>query len=108
MLKFAPYESDVASLNEVGDMAMYESDVTKFVRDLLEKQPELKELQRKNRATWWDKQLDFDQLKRNDASAAPKAPYAYFPLPEPSVSEPTSADTAAPTATPTAPPAPTK
>lgn len=68
-------------------MAMYESDVTKFVRDLLEKQPELKELQRKNRATWWDKQLDFDQLKRNEVSAAPKAPYAYFPLPEPAQSD---------------------
>jgi Protein of unknown function (DUF3460) len=64
-------------------MAMYESDVTRFVREMLEKQPELKELQRKNRATWWDKTLDRDQLKRNEASEAPKAPYAYFPLPEP-------------------------
>jgi hypothetical protein len=63
-------------------MAMYESDVTKFVRDLLEQQPELKELQRKNRATWWDKILDRDQLKRNEQSEAPKAPYAYFPLPK--------------------------
>lgn len=63
-------------------MAMYESEVTKFVRDLLDREPGLKELQQKNRATWWDRKLDFDQLKRNDASAAPKAPYAYFPLPE--------------------------
>jgi Protein of unknown function (DUF3460) len=62
-------------------MAMYESDVTKFVRDLLDKQPDLKELQKNNRATWWDKTLDRDQLARNLASEAPKAPYAYFPLP---------------------------
>ena len=62
-------------------MAMYESDVTKFIRELFDKQPELKDLQMKNRATWWDRQPDFDQIKRNDASEAPKAPYAYFPLP---------------------------
>ena len=63
------------------DMAMYESEITKFVREMLDKQPALKELQKHNRATWWDKQLDADQLKRNDASEAPQAPYAYFPLP---------------------------
>jgi hypothetical protein len=63
-------------------MAMYESDVTKLVRELLEKNPELKELQRKNRATWWDKKLDADELKRYAESEAPKAPYAYFPLPK--------------------------
>jgi hypothetical protein len=63
-------------------MAQYESDITKFVRDMLDKSPELKELQKQNRATWWDKSLDVDQLKRNDASEAPKAPYAYFPLPQ--------------------------
>ena len=68
-------------------MAMYESDITKFVRDMLDKQPELKELQKQNRATWWDKSLDNDQLRRNAASEAPKAPYAYFPLPAEEKSE---------------------
>ncbi|MEI6738109.1 MAG: DUF3460 family protein [Pseudomonadota bacterium] len=63
-------------------MAMYESDITKFVRDTFEQQPALKELQKNNFGTWWDKALDFDQIKRNEASEAPKAPYAYFPLPE--------------------------
>jgi hypothetical protein len=63
-------------------MAMYESDLTKFLRDMLEQQPELKALQKANRATWWDKKLDPDQLRRNEASEAPKAPYAYFPLPK--------------------------
>jgi Protein of unknown function (DUF3460) len=61
---------------------MYESDITKFVRDLLEKSPELKELQRANRATWWDKKQDIQELKRQEQSAAPKLPYAYFPLPK--------------------------
>ena len=61
---------------------MYESDITKFVRDLMEKQPELKELQKANRATWWDKKQSLEEQKRNDESAAPKQGYAYFPLPK--------------------------
>ena len=64
-------------------MAMYESDITQFVRELMDKNPQLQELQRKNRATWWDKKLDFEQIDRNNSSEAPKAPYAYFPLPKP-------------------------
>jgi hypothetical protein len=63
-------------------MAQYESDVTQFIRELLEKKPELKVLQQQNRATWWDKKLDSEQLKRNEQSEAPKQPYAYFPLPK--------------------------
>jgi hypothetical protein len=63
-------------------MAQYESEVTQFIRGLLDEHPELKELQKKNRATWWDKKLDLDQIKRNEASEAPKQPYAYFPLPK--------------------------
>ena len=63
-------------------MSMYESEITKMMRDLLDNNPELKELQRKNRATWWDKKLDLNELKRQALSEAPKAPYAYFPLPK--------------------------
>ncbi|MBL8521778.1 MAG: DUF3460 family protein [Betaproteobacteria bacterium] len=63
-------------------MSLYESDVTKLMRELLENNPELKELQRRNRATWWDKKLDLPELKRQAESEAPKAPYAYFPLPK--------------------------
>ena len=63
-------------------MSGYVSDVTVFINDLLEKNPKLVEEQRKNRATWWDKKLDRDELKRQEASEAPKQPYAYFPLPK--------------------------
>jgi hypothetical protein len=61
---------------------MYESDITKFVRDLMDKTPALKELQKTNRATWWDKKQNLEDLKRLEQSAAPKLPYAYFPLPK--------------------------
>lgn len=63
-------------------MAMYESDITKFVRELMEENPQLRELQKTNRATWWDKKLDLQELENHDASAAPKQAYAYFPLPK--------------------------
>ena len=59
---------------------MYESDITKFVRDLMDKNPELKELQKTNRATWWDKKQNPEELKSQEESVAPKQPYAYFPL----------------------------
>ena len=61
---------------------MYESDITKFVRDLMDKNPELKELQKTNRATWWDKKQNPEELKSQEESVAPKQPYAYFPLPK--------------------------
>jgi hypothetical protein len=62
---------------------MYESDFTRFMRELMDKHPELTELQKRNRATWWDKKLDLDQQKRFDDSSAPVNGYVYFPVPEP-------------------------
>ena len=62
-------------------MSEYESDVTQFIRGLMTDTPELKALQQRNRATWWDHPQDADHIARNAQSEAPKAPYAYFPLP---------------------------
>jgi hypothetical protein len=62
-------------------MAMYESDITRFIRDLKRKNPNLAELQRKNRATWWDKPQDLDLLRERAEAAVPQPPYVYFPLP---------------------------
>ena len=39
-------------------MTMYESDLTKFMREFLAKHPEEIESQRKGRAVWWDKTRD--------------------------------------------------
>jgi hypothetical protein len=60
---------------------MYESDITKFVRDMMDNDPHLRELQKNNRATWWDKTQNLAEMKSHEQSAAPKQPYAYFPLP---------------------------
>jgi Protein of unknown function (DUF3460) len=56
----------------------YESDTTKFIRDLLQKKPELKEEQKKARAMWWDKILDLKELKRRRESAVERTSYVYY------------------------------
>ena len=56
----------------------YESDHTKFMRELLTKKPELAAEQRKGRAIWWDKKpLDMKELGEQDAAKVPQQPYPY-------------------------------
>lgn len=58
-------------------MAEYESDLTKFIRELKSKQPDLERRQREGRAIWWDKNLDPEQLGRWQESKVPQKPYVY-------------------------------
>ena len=44
-------------------MSLYESDHTKFMRELFEKNPKLAEEQKKARSTWWDKKLNPEERK---------------------------------------------
>ena len=59
-------------------MKLYESDHTKFMRELFEENPQLPEDQKKARAIWWDKKLDPDERKRFKESAVPQKAYVYF------------------------------
>ena len=61
---------------------MYESDITRFIRDMKAKNPQIVEQQKKNRATWWDRPQDLEIRKERSESAVPQPPYAYFPLPK--------------------------
>jgi hypothetical protein len=63
-------------------MAEYESDLTRFIRELKAKQPDLERGQREGRAIWWDKELDREQLERWQASKVPQQPYVYQSGPE--------------------------
>lgn len=60
---------------------MYESDITRFIRELRSRNPGIAELQKKNRATWWDRNQDLEVQKERRESAVPQPPYVYFPLP---------------------------
>ena len=56
---------------------MYESDITRFLRELKQKKPDLERTQQEGRAIWWDKELDREQLKRWQESKVPQKPYVY-------------------------------
>ena len=62
----------------------YESEATRFLRDLLDKHPELRELRARNRATWWDRPQEAERQRERDAAKVPQGPYVYFPRPRPS------------------------
>ena len=63
--------------------AMYESETTKFIRELLQKNPQLVEQQKRNRLTWWDKPQDLETSRDRAQSNVPQPAYSYFPLPTP-------------------------
>ena len=57
----------------------YESEHTRFIRELLERKPELDQDRRKGRAIWWDKQpSDLAERSRMDQGNVPMKPYVYL------------------------------
>ncbi|HZP94131.1 MAG TPA: DUF3460 family protein [Burkholderiales bacterium] len=59
-------------------MKPYESDVTRFLRELIRKRPELVAEQERARATWWDRPQDARLRKELEAAEVPKKAYEYY------------------------------
>jgi len=56
----------------------YESEHTKFMRELLQKRPDLIDKQREARAIWWDKRpKELAEERVMDTSRVPQSPYVY-------------------------------
>jgi hypothetical protein len=56
----------------------YESDHTRFIRELMATKPQLEGEQRKGRALWWDKRPeDLAEGKRMDEGRVRQAAYVY-------------------------------
>ena len=55
----------------------YESDITRFLRELKRKNPDIERDQREGRAILWDKNIDADLYKRYEASDVPQPAYVY-------------------------------
>ena len=56
----------------------YESDFTRFLKDLKQKDPELEQKQRAGRAIFWDKApIDLDARRRTEESRVTQQPYVY-------------------------------
>jgi hypothetical protein len=64
-----------------GKMAGYESEITRFLRDLKQQKPDIERKQREGRAIWWDKMPDPDESQRREESNVPQPAYVYFPPP---------------------------
>jgi len=55
----------------------YESEFTKFLRELKQQKPELEADQRKSRAIWWDHQQELETTRRNQESRVKQQAYVY-------------------------------
>ncbi len=55
----------------------YESDHTKWMREMMAKNPEWEADQAAGRALWWDKPQDKDTTARNQAAKVPQKSYPY-------------------------------
>jgi hypothetical protein len=56
----------------------YESDHTRFIREMKERKPALEAEQRRSRAIWWDKRpRDLEETRKMDEGRVPQAAYVY-------------------------------
>ena len=56
----------------------YESDHTRFIRELKEKEPALETEQQRSRAIWWDKlPKDLAETRKMDTGRVPQPAYVY-------------------------------
>jgi hypothetical protein len=59
----------------------YVSEHTRFIRDLLEKKPELEAVQRTGRAIWWDKlPSEVEAQREMNQGRVPQKGYVYYSL----------------------------
>lgn len=56
---------------------MYESDHTKFIRELMKKKPELAAKQQEGRNIWWEKDINRELYQGFADAKVPQSPYVY-------------------------------
>ncbi|MCO5118624.1 MAG: DUF3460 family protein [Burkholderiaceae bacterium] len=59
---------------------MYESDITRFLRELKEERPHLEAEQQRGRAIWWDHPQDLETQKRNRESRLRQPSYVFYQI----------------------------
>lgn len=55
----------------------YESEHTRFMREMMRQNPEWAEDQRRGRAIWWDKKQEQETTRRNGEARDEAKPYPY-------------------------------
>ncbi len=63
-------------------MAGYESEITRFIRELKQRQPDLDRKQSEARSIWWDKSLDRDEQARFAQARVRQQAYVYLTKPK--------------------------
>jgi len=56
----------------------YESEATQFIREFLQRYPEVVDKQKRNRATWWDRPQNLAERKKLDDAKVPQKGYVYY------------------------------
>jgi hypothetical protein len=56
----------------------YESEATRFIKDFLQKNPEVVEKQKRHRATWWDRPQTLEERSEVEQAQVPANGYSYY------------------------------
>jgi hypothetical protein len=59
----------------------YQSEITHFLQDFLEKNPQVVETQKRHRATWWDRPQDSAERAQLDEATVRQPSYVYYDKP---------------------------
>jgi len=59
----------------------YESDITRFLRDVVAANPDIEKSQREGRDMFWDRKVDFEVQERLHESEVPMKGYVYDTTP---------------------------
>lgn len=70
----------IRNLSPSKEPVMYESDTTAFLRNLLEKRPDIVEKQREHRATWWERKPAAAPAAQLDDARVGRRSYEYYPF----------------------------
>jgi hypothetical protein len=82
MIKFPSPKVHAAVAMPLLPSRHYVSEHTRFIRELLEKKPQLEVEQRVGRAIWWDKLPSEVRARREmDESRVPQSGYVYYDKP---------------------------
>jgi hypothetical protein len=59
----------------------YQSDITRFIGEFLDRNPQVADKQKRHRATWWDRPQDLAERARLDQATLAQPAYVYYDKP---------------------------
>jgi len=56
----------------------YQSEATAFIKDFLQKNPDVVEKQKRHRATWWDRPQSLQERAKTEEATVAQKGYVYY------------------------------